>query len=169
MSNLSTADAKERMWDEIDDVKVGMLGMISSGQHLQPMSAYIDREAGALWFITATDTDLARAVGQGAQARYTTGGKNGDFWVDATGMMTVSQDEEKLDEIWNAIAAAWFPEGRESGRILLLRMDLQEAAIWTADASKIGFLWEIAKANLGATHETPDVGDHVVVNFAHAA
>lgn len=169
MTDLSRNDAKSRMWDEIEDVKTGMLGVVASGQHLQPMTAFVDRDAGALWFITASDTDLVRAVGAGAEARYTTGGKNGDFWVDATGHLSVSHDRDKLDALWNAFAAAWFEGGRDSPKVTLLRLDLHEAAIWTADASKIGFMWEIAKANMGDKAAKPDVGDHVVVEFRAAA
>lgn len=169
MGHMSQSDARTRMWDEIEAVRIGMLGIDGDGQHLQPMSAYVDRERDALYFITASDTDLARSVREGGTARFTTGGKDGDFWVCATGRLVVSGDEAKLDEIWSVFAAAWFEGGRDDEKVTLLRMDLDEAAIWTADASKIGFMWEIAKANMGDKSETPEVGDHVVVAFPHAA
>ena len=164
MDRDKITEARDRMWDEIDDVRVGMLGLTGSDQHLQPMTAYTDREANALWFISASDTDLVRATASLSGARYVTGGKDGDFWVDVTGRLSVVEDQAKLDELWNAFAAAWFKDGKESPRVTLLRMDLSEAAIWMNEASKLGFLWEVAKANLDED-ETPDVGSHVVVEF----
>ncbi|NNF90205.1 MAG: pyridoxamine 5'-phosphate oxidase family protein, partial [Boseongicola sp.] len=52
-------DAKE-FWNQLDNVMAGMLTL--EGARPVPMSPYSDREAGAIWFITARGTDVEEAL-----------------------------------------------------------------------------------------------------------
>ncbi len=158
-------DATGQLFEHMDDVKAGMLGVDGSGQHMQPMAHYIDRDTRSLWFITASDTDLVRAVGPGADAHHCVIGKNHDFYACLKGRLTVSADTEKLDEIWNAVAAAWFEDGRDDAKVTLLKMDLMEASVWSNTSSSMLFAFEIARANLSATHK-PEIGEHKIIDLA---
>lgn len=158
-------DATRQLFDHMDEVKAGMLGVAGSGQHMQPMAHHVDRDARMLWFITASDTDLVRAAGAGAVAHHCVIGKNHDFYACLKGRIAVSADEAKLDEIWNAVAAAWFEGGRGDDRITLLRMDLTEASVWSNTSSSMVFAYEIARANLSASHK-PDIGEHRIIDLA---
>ncbi len=158
-------DATGQLFDQMDEVRAGMLGVEGSGQHMQPMSHHIDRDARTLWFITAADTDLVRAVGAGAMAHYCVVGQNHDFYACLKGRLSVSHDEARLDEIWSAVAAAWFENGREDARVTLLKLDLDEASVWSNTSSSMVFAIEIARANLSAGHK-PDIGEHKVIDLA---
>ena len=71
-------------------------------------------------------------------------------------------DPAKLDELWSAIAGAWFEDGRQDDDVQLVRMDLSTAEVWATGGS-LSFLYEIAKAHL--TDEKPDMGQHGTVRF----
>jgi general stress protein 26 len=156
------------LFDQLGDVTAGMLGVVDSGQHMQPMTHFPDREAGAIWFITARDTDLVRAVGQGATAHYCVVGKKHDFHACLSGPLTAEHNPEKLDELWNAVTAAWFEGGRDDSQVVLLKLALNEAALWSSSDSSVVFGLEILRGNLSAEHK-PDLGEHVVVRFPEAA
>jgi len=71
-------------------------------------------------------------------------------------------DPAKLDELWNAFAAAWFKDGRKDDDVQLVRMDLKQAEVWLTGGS-LSFLYEIAKANV--TKQVPDAGEHGTIRF----
>jgi general stress protein 26 len=50
------------LFDQLDDVRTGMLGIDGSDQHMQPMTHFADRDDKMIRFITARTTDLAKAL-----------------------------------------------------------------------------------------------------------
>lgn len=166
-TDRTETDARGQLFDQLDDVRAGMLGVEGSGQHMQPMTHYFDRDTGELWFITSTDTDLVRAVGQGSTAHFCVQSTSQDYYACLSGPIHQSQDGAKLDEIWTAVAAAFFEDGREDKKICLLHMPLREAAIWSSPGNPLMFGFEVLRANMG--DGTADAGTHKVINFAAAA
>lgn len=159
-------DARARFWQRLDDINVGMLGL-TGDLRLVPMSHYTDREAGALWFITAKGTDLAHHLAAGAQPALHLVADGGEgLFARIAGRLALWDDEAKLDELWNAVASSWFEEGRSDPDIQLLRFDLAEAEVWITGGS-LGFLFQIARSKV--TGQKPDMGEHVTLDFATGA
>ncbi len=167
-TDRTRSDPAGQLFDELERVRAGMLGVRGSHQHMQPMSHFLDRDTRTLWFITASDTDLVQAVGAGSEAHYCVVGKDHDYHACLQGGLEISHDEAKLDELWNRVVAAWFEGGREDARVTLLRMPLAEAAVWSSTGNGLAFAWEIARANMDAEH-LPDIGEHTVIDFRHPA
>lgn len=160
-------DPRGQLFDHLEEVRAGMLGVEGSHQHMQPMTHHIDREPATLWFITASDTDLVRALTPNSMAHFCVQSTSQDFYACLKGHLEVVEDEKKLDDIWSRIAAAWFEEGRDDDKVTLLRMSLKDASIWSSGANPVTFGLEVLKANM--TKGTADIGAHNVVNFASAA
>lgn len=149
-------------WSRLDDIQAGMLA-VDMGRPV-PMSHYADREANALWFITAKGTPMETALRAGDMAaRYVIASGNGKLYATVDGTARLSEDREKLDELWNAVADAWFEDGKDDEDVQLVRFDLGEAEIW-ATTGGLGFLYEVAKAQI--TDEKPDIGRHGRLDFA---
>ena len=160
-------DAKDRLREQLQSARVGMLGVEGSHDHMQPMTHFADEDGTALYFITASDTDLVRQIGQGATAHYCLISKNHDYHACIEGLIEQHQNAAKLDELWSPMVGAFFEEGRDDPKVTLLKMVLREASIWESDDSvfKLGF--EVAKSAM--TDDIADVGNHVIVNFSSAA
>tara|TARA_R110002012_G_scaffold60307_12_gene157855 strand:+ start:3417 stop:3887 length:471 start_codon:yes stop_codon:yes gene_type:complete len=156
---MSTSLAKE-FWDRLDDTRTGMLAADTA--RAIPMSHYVDSDAKVLWFITANGTELAKSAQTGASAEYIVTSNDEHLYARIDGRVQAVRDEKKLDEIWSAVAAAWFKGGRKDDDIQLVRMDLTEAEVWTTGGS-ISFLYEISKAHM--TDQKPDLGEHGTLRF----
>ena len=53
---LSRPDLEKRLWDEVDENRFGMLGVVGGQpKHLQPMTMFADKNAGKIWFYTNKD------------------------------------------------------------------------------------------------------------------
>ena len=168
MRDRMRADARDTLFGVMGRVHAGMLGVEGSGQHLQPMSHFLDAETGEIWFVGSESSDLVRAIGQGAQAQYAIISKDHDLHACMRGYIEQSQDRAKLDALWSPVLSAWFEGGRDDPDIALLRMTLRDAAVWASTGSAVVFATEIARANLAAEHE-PDVGERTVIEFNAAA
>jgi len=162
-----TSNPAAALFDALDDVRTGMLGIHGSEQHLQPMTHFGDREESKIRFITARDTDLAKSVGSGKEARFTVVSTAQDFHACVAGKLSQVEDRKKLEELWSPMIGAWFEGGPEDQNAVLLELDISEASMWASTSNPFRFGYQIAKANLTEGNQ-PDVGEHVLHNF-HAA
>lgn len=155
-------DQSRDFWDRLDNINSGMLGL-AQDPRLVPMSHYAEPETGTLWFITAKGTDLAQAVAAGpAPALHVVSEESAGLFARLDGVLSLSDDDAKLDELWNAVAASWFEEGKQDPDIQLMRLDLTAAEVWLTGGS-LRFLYEIAKSKI--TGNQPDMGRHFSLNF----
>jgi general stress protein 26 len=160
---LSPQEAEQEFWKHLKHSNTGMLGLDRPGYHSQPMTAFRQGETGTIWFFTRNDTDLARDVGAGADAMFTYGAKDQHVWACFHGRLTVENNRAVIDEHWNPIVAAWYPEGKDDPHLTLLRFDGDDGRVWVSKKGPVGFLFEVAKANL--TKTTPDEGGVADVNL----
>lgn len=163
------SEAKAEFWNQLERGQASMLWVEGSGQHPQPMSHFPDRSALSIWFITSSDTDLAAAIGRGAQARMTFVSPKQDFHASLQGELEIVQDDEKLDELWSLPVAAWFERGREDPTIRLLRFTPKEAAIWANEANRFLVGLKLLGEGLREGAAEPDIGVHRIVSFDRAA
>lgn len=155
-------DNRDTFWKRLDGINAGMLGLRDDAR-LVPMSHYADPDEGALWFITAKGTDLAQAALQGPQdALHVVSDSSKGLHACLHGRLSASNDREKLDEIWNAIASSWFEDGKQDPDVQLLKLDITEGEVWITGGS-LSFLYQIAKSKV--TGDKPDMGEQFTLTF----
>lgn len=164
---ITRAKAVQCLWDVLDTQKVGMLGLCHSDRHMQPMTAYAERDGNILWFFTYNDTKLARDIAAQGQvpvaAMYCIDSGDRDLYGCLGGTVSLQRDMMRVEKFWNTNIAAWFPEGKADPRLTLIRFELHDADLWVSYKGALGYLAEIAKANI--VHVTPDLGRKVSVRF----
>ena len=157
------AAVEKRLWKEIDHTRFGMLGLVHSHQHFQPMTAFVEPDGAQIWFFTRTDSDIARTAANGAEAMFVVQSKDQDFQACIGGVLSVEYDATRIEKYWNPAVAAWYPDGKGDPRLTLLRLDANDAELWISKGGPIRFAWEMARANL--TDRQPDLGDQVHVTL----
>jgi len=156
------AALEHRLWNEIERHQTGMLGIVGGApHHTQPMTAFAEPEHEQIWFFTRADTEMAREIGAGQSAMFVFQQK--DIQACIGGQLTLQHDPARIDKYWNAVMAAWHPNGKQDPQLTLLRLDCSDADIWISQAGPVKFVWEIAKAN--TTHTPPDLGRRAHLNF----
>ena len=153
---------KKEFLDRLEDTRVGMLSAGSA--RAVPMSHYVDEDdpKSTLWFITAKQTDLAKAASAPAEGVFIVSSMDESLYARIDGTLSQSSDSAQLDKIWNKVAEAWFEDGKKDDDLQLLRFDPSGAEVWMTGGS-LKFIYEIAKATL--TDTKPDIGDHAVLSF----
>ena len=136
---MDTADTDgliARFWDELREIRTGMLGLAGAREaHSQPMTAHFEGTSGPLWFYTRRDSELVAAVGNDHRSVFHYIGPDHDLYACVHGDLTVSQDQAIIDRFWSDEVARWFPEGRSGSSVTLLRFEPDEAQIWLPAAS----------------------------------
>jgi len=130
----------EKFWKALRAERTVMLGLAQAEDgHSQPMTAQVDGEegAGALWFFTSRDTDLARSLGEGAPAVLNFVSKDHEVFACLHGHLQPHNDPATIERLWNPFVAAWFEGGQQDPKLHLLRMDPAQGQVWLNEHSLI--------------------------------
>ena len=144
----------DKFWKALADDRTVMLGLhgVHEG-HTRPMTALLDDGArGPIWFFTAKDHDLTRAMGQSDRAIGSYSGKGHDLFASLRGTLQIVNDRSTIDRLWNPVIAQWY-EGKDDPKLALVRFDVEDAKIWLSTVR--GFLKPALNKLLG---RKPDAG-----------
>jgi general stress protein 26 len=152
-----------KVWDLIEDIRVAMLTTDTlDGLQSRPMSAYVDRAAHAIWFITRIDSDKTNEINDDAHVNLAFADSKSNKYISVTGTARVVRDPVKQKQLWNAFAEAWMPEGPEAPTTGLIHVTPAAATLWDSPG-KLAMLVKVAKANITQTPPKDDKVTHVTL------
>lgn len=128
---------KTDFWKALSASPFVMLELVGHPEGAAPMTAQLDEDAhGAIWFFTARNGHFAPM----GEANVTFSSKGHDLFARFSGRLVEETSAAVKDRFWNNAIAAWFPEGKDSPNVLLMRMELGDALIWDASLGLVGTL-----------------------------
>ncbi len=146
----------ESFWSALKSDMTVMLGLAGvENAHTRPMAAQLDGEHSPIWFFTSRDASLVNNVAQSSKAFATFASKDHDLFACLHGTLVVDNDHAMIDKLWNRYIAAWYEQGKDDPKLVLLRFDAQEAEIWQDASSMVAGL----KMLLGAGDPKQDYKD----------
>ena len=81
------------------------------------------------------------------------GSAHSDF-LNIYGIATVSEDKEKIKELWEPILKVWFTEGIDDPRISVVKVEPTEGYYWdNKHGNAIAFVKQLAGAAIGKTFD----------------
>lgn len=134
----SPQELKARFWKALKSDMTMMVGV--DGQedgHARPMTAQLDGDRGPIWFFTSKDSSLAKLTDAGDRAIATFTAKGHDLFATVHGTLAIDNDRAVIDRLWNPFVAAWYEGGKDDPKLLLLRLDAEQAEIWLDGSSLI--------------------------------
>jgi general stress protein 26 len=145
-------------WDRVDAVNAGMIET-GDGARWVPMSHIAERDARTLWFITADGTVTADEAAAGPiECNYILADNGKGLFACLTGTLRMSNDRDKLEQLWNTVADSWFDKGIDDPDVRLLSLSIDGGEVWLTPTSGIRFVFDIARAQI--TGDSPDMGEH---------
>lgn len=145
---MSTDDDTRKVAELIRGQRLGMLtttdptGTMTS----RPMALQEVEFDGDLWFFAERDSRKVGHVASHPQVNVTVG--SGSTWVSLTGRASVVDDATRKRELWNGAVAAWFPEGPDDDRVVLLKVDGESAEYWDTPGGRVATAFSFAKAKV---------------------
>lgn len=132
-------ELKKNFLRALDSERTVMLGLAGvDDAHTRPMTAMMEDGRPPLWFFTSTDTELATALRTNpGRAIATFASKGHKIFGCVHGSLQIDTDRAVIDRLWNPFIAAWYEGGKDDPKLVLLRLDPEEAEIWENENSLI--------------------------------
>ena len=143
----------DELRERVSDIRTVMLtngderGTLSS----RPVTVQRVTGDGDVLFVVDRDADWVPAGVDPVNVAFV---EDAHTWVSVAGRMAVDDDRALLDELWNPMLDAFFPDGRDAGAVVL-RVQADRWEYWTAP-NRLLQLVEIATAKI--TDQSPDLG-----------
>lgn len=148
-------DLREEFWQAFEKSPFIMLRLDSASGHSEPMTAQLDRDAHhTIWFFTSRTNRIA--AGGKAMGQFSS--KGHDVFACLAGNLVEETDRARFDKHWSNAIEAWFPNGRNDPNILMLRYEIGDAEVWTADPGIVGTF----KLLTGSKIKSNEMGEHAV-------
>ena len=137
----------EKLKGLIEDIDFAMLTTINGG-HLRsrPMSTQEYEGSDVLWFFTSDETHKVDEIEADSRVNVAYSKPDDNVYVSISGRASISKDRAKMEELWNPVLKAWFPDGLEDPTICLLKVNIEEAEYWDSPNSKLVQLAGFVKA-----------------------
>jgi general stress protein 26 len=151
----------------IKDVKFAMFTTVSSDGtlHSRPMATQEADAQGNLWFFTGQhSTKVAELQGE-RHANVSYADPDDNRFVSVSGTVEVVKERQKMEELWNPIYKAWFPEGLEDPEVTLLKVLVTEAEYWDTPNGKMVQLAGFVKAVATGKPYRASEDEHAKIDF----
>jgi general stress protein 26 len=167
MSDQQTQDeGRKKVAELINDIRFAMLTTVGSDGTLRsrPMTM-LDREFdGDLWFFVGASSPQVSEMRADDQVNLSFANPGDNAYVSVSGTAQVFRDRQKMEELWNPIYKAWFPDGLDDPDLALLKISTTQAEYWDSPNGKVVQLVGFAKALL--TGQQAEVGESQKVDLA---
>jgi general stress protein 26 len=154
---MPTTNDAQAAWGLMEKIRFCMLVTHSGhGDELRarPMSAIIDEDHGTICFLA----DVRQAKDDEMAANHnvclTFADPGSSTYVSVTGRAAVSNEREKIAQLWTASASVWF-NGKDDPNIRLLTVTPSQAEYWKGAGSLVT---AVTFASSLLTGKRPDMG-----------
>jgi general stress protein 26 len=147
---LKRLESIERLRGMIDKIKTAMFTTYSptEGFHSRPMgTAQLDVD-GNLWFFTNEFSTKMAEISAENKVLVTYADTERNSYISITGHVYVSDDKEKIKELWSPLLSFFFPLGVDDPKLALIRVDTEHAEYWDTSTSQLVIVFKRVKAAL---------------------
>jgi len=118
----------------------------------RPMTVQQVDDEGNLWFLMANDSETYNELQSEPLAQLFFQGSKYSDYLNVYGLITLSDDKEKIKEFWNPVLKTWFTDGVDDARIAVVKLEPTEAYYWdNKHGNAIAFIKQLAGAAIGKT------------------
>ena len=160
----SKAESGEaRVWQLMDKIGFCMLAS-RDGEAIRsrPMAAYVCEEDEAVYFLTDAESAKDEEIEKDPHVNLSFADASAQTYVSVTGLASVSNDREKIRELWGTPAKAWW-DSPEDPSLRILKVAPVDAQYWDSPGTVRSYARMAAAAVSSAR---PAMGDNEKVDMA---
>lgn len=159
---MKDTDDLETVWNLAEKIGFCRLTTQTSG-HLRarPMAAHAERLENTFYFLTDVDGHKDEEIAQSPQVCLAFADSKGQKYVSVSGLAEVSNDRERIKELWSTPAKAWW-DSPDDPSIRVLKVTPFFAEYWNSPGTLVSYI-KMAAAALGSAK--PDMGDNEKVEL----
>lgn len=159
---MADTDDVARVWEMIEKIGFCMLSS-RDGEDIRsrPMAAYVRAEEGRIYFLTDKDSYKDEEIAADPHVNLAFADTDAHSYVSVTGRAELSNDRERIRELFNVPAKAWW-DGPEDPAIRLLAVTPKDAQYWDSPGKLRSY---ISMAAAALTSARPDLGESAKVTM----
>ncbi|SFJ73602.1 pyridoxamine 5'-phosphate oxidase family protein [Cellulomonas sp. KH9] len=156
-------EALAKVRELLGDHHLAMLTTLDASGALvsRPMGVQDAGFDGDLWFFTTTGSHKVAEIRAGSPANASFAGSSS--WLSLSGTAEVLQDRARIEELWNPVAAAWFPDGPSTPELCLVRLRAESAEYWDSPGGRVATVLSLVKSTV--TGQAYDGGENATVDL----
>ncbi|WP_442506034.1 pyridoxamine 5'-phosphate oxidase family protein [Novipirellula sp. SH528] len=159
-------DIHKKLIELIDDFDQAMLvtRAVNGALTARPMAVAQVEDDGDLWFVTDRNSGKVADLMLDEDVAVTMQGSS--KFVSLSGKAHAVDDQAKIDELWNEAWKVWFPEGKTSPSLVLLRVEPTRGEYWdNAGLTGLKYLVKAGKAYLQGDRPEKDASINAAVSM----
>lgn len=162
------SDTKQELIQKLKEMLEGidfcMMTTIDGGQmRSRPMSTQTAEFDAEVWFFTRDNTHKIEEIEKDNRVCLGYSNPGDHTYVSVSGRAELSKDRAKMEELWNPVLTAWFPDGLDDPNICLMKVKAEQAEYWEASGGKLVQLFGFVKAL--ATGQEADYGENKKIDL----
>ena len=145
-------DLKEKQLSKfknlVEDIETCMM-MTNDGNgklNARPMNNARVDEDGSIWFFTNEFSGKVAQISHENKIFLTYASQSANSYVAFSATAELCDDKKIIAELWTVEMKAWFPEGKDDPKILLIHVKPIEAEYWDHSSSKIVMFFNMIKS-----------------------
>lgn len=149
MTTLYGLEARAKVWALIKETKVALMTTFdvqSRMFHARPMMAQQAESNGTLWFFAQASSRKVGEIRANSHAQLTYADPKAHTWVSISGLATIENNRDKINELWTEVVRAWFPTGKDDPALVLIRFEAEDAEFWDAPGGHVANSFSYIKA-----------------------
>lgn len=156
--NLNSAEAREKLKDLVEDIRVAMMvtGLGKIPLNAIPMSTREIDDHGDIWFLSLRNSEHNNNIAESNQVQLLYSDPSEMEFVSVYGTAEIVTNKEILHDLYNEMADAWF-EGPENPNLTAIKFHPVEAYYWNNKTNKYVTLYKLGIAALTGKHK--DLGE----------
>lgn len=126
-----------KLTELIEDIRIAMLttAMPDGTLRSRPMVTQQTEVDGNLWFFTQANAAKAEEIQANPHVNVSYAAPQENRYVSVSGRATLVRDRQKMEQLWDQLYQAWFPQGLQDPNLALLQIDIERAEYWDAPTS----------------------------------
>lgn len=159
-------DSHKKLVDLLHDFDTAML--VTRGEDgamdARPMAVVKVEDDGQLWFVTDRHSGKIADLKFDSEVAITM--QRSNRFVSLSGTATIVDDQPTLDALWQETWRVWFPEGKASESIILIRIQPTQGEYWdNSGLTGLKYLLKAGTAYLQSKKPETDASTNATVSF----
>ena len=138
--NLHGDDAVKKIRDVVDKAESCFFCTavsIGDSSGARPMAVRKVDDSGNLWFLSPLDSHKNDEINVNPQVRLYFQASSHSCFLELNGQASISQDREKIAELWEPILKTWFVEGKDDPRVSVIKVVPTDGYYWNTKHGNI--------------------------------
>lgn len=159
---MADDDDTDRVWALMQKIGFCMLST-RDGEDIRarPMAPHFERETNTIYFLTDATSHKDEEIARNPLVCLAFADTGGQKYVSLTGRATVSNDRQKIKELWSTPAKAWW-DSPDDPSIRVLKVAPKDAQYWDSPGTVVSYAKMLAAA---VSDSRPAMGDNAKVTL----